>query len=76
MRYTKSELRNNRMPLLRRVQRQMDKITENKPIVLQEESDDCMILKSFTSTPSFESIAETKVPKKTKLHLYKKRGGR
>ena len=76
MGYTKSELRNNRMPLLRRVQRQMDKITENKPIVLQEEPDDCMILKSLASTPSFEPITETKVHKKTRLHLYKKRGGR
>jgi len=76
MRYTKSELRNNKMPLLQRVQRQMDKIEDNKPLILQQESDDCMILKSFTSTPSFESITETKIPKKTRLHLYKKRGGR
>jgi len=72
MGYTKSELRNNRMPLLRRVQRQMDKITENKPIVLQEESDDCMILKSF----ALEPVEEIILPKKTRLSLYKKRGGR
>ena len=64
MRYTKSELRNNRMPLLRRIQRQMDKRAENKLIMLQSES---------TFDEDFEICNIKSVDKKTRLGLYKKR---
>jgi len=64
MKYTKSELRSTRMPLLKRVQRQMDKRAENKLIMLQSES---------TFDEDFEICNIKSVDKKTRLGLYKKR---
>ena len=59
MKFTKAELRSNKMPLLKRIQRQMDKRAESKQII-----DDDFAVCNIKS-----------VDKKTRLGLYKKRKG-
>ena len=72
MRYTKSELRDTRMPLLKRIQRQIDKREEKQPVLVSPQfasGEELLIC-------GLEPIKEKVSTKKTKLHLYKKRGGR
>lgn len=70
MKYTKSELRNTNMSLLRRIQRQVDK--KENPVLLKPEKTNNMMFKSFALEPEEEII----LTKKTRLSLYDKRKGR
>ena len=80
MRYTSKELRNPNMHLLKRVQRQMDKAQSySAPIVDDDFSEPMKVLfktKIDKKVDYFEEPFSFEEPKKTRLGLYKKRGGR
>jgi len=69
MRFTARELRNNKTPLLKRLQRQID----SKPPVVVEEED---FSKIFKHPKKNKEVFEPKIRKQTRLNLYKTRGGR
>ena len=80
MRYSKSNLRSNKRPLLRRLQRIIDKQNEDK-----EKSVDIKQADIKVATSSLDVFNQEKdnifsvlpiVPKKTRIGLYNKRGNR
>ena len=80
MRYSKSNLRSNKRPLLRRLQRIIDKQNEDKEKSVDIKQADIKVATSSLDVFNQEkdnifSILP-KVPKKTRIGLYNKRGNR
>ena len=73
MRYTSKELRDNRQALLRRVQRQLEKAQEETQQIPKQE-----FTPLWEDSLGFEIEDSLIFPekKKTRLNLYKQRGGR
>ena len=78
MRYTKSNLRSNKRPLLRRLQRIMDKQKEKvEPVVVKQVEDIKVVSSNYIDIFNQEKDNIFNVlPKRTRLGLYNKRGNR
>ena len=78
MRYTKSNLRSNKRPLLRRLQRIMDKQKEKvEPVVVKQVEDIKVVSSNYIDIFNQEKDNIFNVlPNRTRLGLYNKRGNR